>query len=101
MLAAKIKFVGKVPREMGNFRLPLELLISHGKPSPFRYECQVSFSQSGFFGMITAPQSYSHASFFLCHKEVSTNNRRKFIASFILFLGFCLNKLQRLFFDNC
>ena len=34
------------------------------------------------------------------NKEVSANNRCKFIASFIVFLGFCLNKLQRLFSGN-
>ena len=33
-------------------------------------------------------------------KEVSTNNRCKFIASFIVFIGFCLKKLQRLLSDN-
>ena len=33
-------------------------------------------------------------------KEVSTNNRYKFSAIFIVFLGFSLNKLQRLFSDN-
>ena len=33
-------------------------------------------------------------------KEVSTNNRCKFIASFIVFPGFRLNVLQRLFSDN-
>ena len=34
------------------------------------------------------------------NKEVSTNNRCKFMASFIVFPGFSLDKLQRLFSDN-
>lgn len=33
-------------------------------------------------------------------KEVPANNRCKFIASFIVFSGFCPNKLRRLFSDN-
>ena len=35
----------------------------------------------------------------LC-KEVSTNNRCRFAAIFLVFPGFCLKKLQQLFSDN-
>ena len=42
----------------------------------------------------------TYNSLFRLYKEVSTNNRCKFMAIFIVFPGFCLKQLQQLFSDN-
>ncbi len=56
--------------------------------------------QNGNSQALRIPQEMKTDKKDYCIKELSTNNCCKFMAIFIVFLGFCLKQLQQLFSDN-
>ena len=56
--------------------------------------------QNGNSQALRIPQEMKTDKKVYCIKELSTNNCCKFMAIFIVFLGFCLKQLQQLFSDN-